>query len=45
MLKMGKRVISQQEVLYPPVCLPNYNLIPYVSEIKVQNLFIHESIS
>ena len=41
----GKRVISPREISYLPICLPNYELIPYVSEIKFRNLFIHESIS
>ena len=42
---LGKHAISPREVSYPLICLPNYELIPDVSETKVRNLFIHESIS
>ena len=38
-----RRAIFPWEVLYPYICLPNYSLIPDVSEIKVRNLFPRET--
>ena len=36
----GRRAISPREVSYSIICLPNYDLILDVPEIKVLNLFL-----